>query len=104
MVSLVSMVSLLFTEKMKFIKKLFKRAMKRSKKFRSRTIKAMGHMNHVSQPAGLNCPKCSEGLYGMAGRGAGMQLYVCRKCGYQGSIGMGKMQKLPKKLLKSLVF
>jgi len=64
---------------------------------------AIFNMNHVSVLVNLNCPKCGAQLYGYTGEDSGIRLYGCRKCGYQGSIGLPldkKPVKMPKNKLK----
>lgn len=61
--------------------------------FRKKGKSALGEMSSVSDKVHLYCPKCDNQLYGLTGRGAGTQLYFCRRCKYQGSIGLPKQVK-----------
>jgi transposase-like protein len=73
---------------MKFLTSLWRRIVKS----RSTQIQLMANSDITSQKNGLVCPKCSSDLYSISGNGAGMQLYVCRNCAYQGGLGLKKNQ------------
>jgi hypothetical protein len=66
--------------------------------FQKRRINAEFNMQHVSSPINLRRPKCKSQLYGLTGDGMGLQLYGCRKCGYQGSIGLPINSKVRRKI------
>lgn len=71
---------------------LLKRIWKSFREFRDRMQRAHG-LTPVTMKSQLGCPKCGNKLHqllypsGKTG-GALPQLYVCRKCGYKGPIGL----------------
>ena len=68
--------------------------------FHRRGIVAQGNMSSFSRETNLFCPKCNSKLHQIVSReGATPQTYVCRKCGYLGSLGLKVKKKKRKKVV-----
>jgi len=66
--------------------------------FKKRMIVAQGNIDSFSQKTNLHCPKCNSKLHQIfSGDGGYPQNYVCRKCGYAGSLGLEIDKKKNKK-------
>ena len=71
---------------------IFKKIWSRIMRPRTTKTQVLGHLDTMSQNTGLKCPKCHKNLYSMSGKAAGLSIYICRNCDYQGNIGLKESQ------------